>query len=125
MQEAHEKLQQALLSLDSSLDVGSIDQNSEAPAASAAGGSASSQQAAADADGMQLHMRWDRYNPVHSVGLVTTGLPGGKPNLWVGLRWSTEFLIGCSSTHKESEPVDKVRQGSCCWVAAAGGSAVC
>jgi hypothetical protein len=64
---------------------------------------------------MQLHLRWDRYNnPVHSVGLITTGLPNSKPNLWVGLRWSTEFFLGCSSTHKDSPSgsVEKVSQGT-------------
>lgn len=60
---------------------------------------------------MQLQLRWDRYNPVHSVGLITTGLPGCKPNLWVGLRWSTEFFPGCSSARKETEAVEKVSQG--------------
>ena len=73
---------------------------------------------------MQLHLRWDRYNPVHSVGLITTGLPNSKPNLWVGLRWSTEFFLGCSSTHKDSPSgsVEKVSPGAC--VCVWGGGAV-
>lgn len=62
---------------------------------------------------MQLHLGWDGYNPVHSVGLITTGLPNSKPNLWVGLRWSTEFFLGCSSAHKDSPSgsVEKVGGG--------------
>lgn len=109
-QEAHDKLQQALRSLDSSLDVGSTDQNPAASAGSAGSGSTQLQLQQTGADGdMQLHLRWDRGTTVHSVGLITTSeLLGSKPNLWVGLKWSTEFLPGCNAARKGSEPVQKV-----------------
>lgn len=57
---------------------------------------------------------------MHSLGLINTGVPGSKPNLWVGLKWSTDFYPGCSSARKESESVVRVRlcgqQGQ--WLAA-------
>lgn len=84
----------------------SSDQGAAAAAASSAN-QLQLQQGGLDGD-MQLHLRWDKGNTVQSVGLITTGLPGGKPNLWVGLKTSTEFFPGCSSARKESEPVEKV-----------------
>jgi hypothetical protein len=109
LQEAHEKLHAALLSLDSSLDLGSIDQDPAAAAASGGSGSTQAQAVQQAGPDGELYIRCDRGNTVHSLGLITTGLPGSKPNLWVGLKWSTEFYPGCSSTRKESESVERVR----------------
>jgi hypothetical protein len=45
------------------------------------------------------------------------------PNLWVGLRWSTEFFLGCSSAHKDSPSgsVEKVSGGGVLLSGGAGG----
>lgn len=112
LQEAHEKLHAALLSLDSSLDLGSIEEDAAAAAAAGGSGSGTTQAQAqvqqAGPDG-ELYIRCDRGNAVHSLGLIDTGVPGSKPNLWVGLKWSTDFYPGCSSARKESESVVRVR----------------
>lgn len=117
-QDAHDKLQQALQTLDAPADVLHSDQNSASPpaaAAAAGGGSASSQQqqqGGTDSD-TQLHYRPpERGNTVQSVGLVTTGVQGSTPNLWVCSQRYTEFFPGCQVSRKESEPVDKVRRST-------------